>query len=74
MADVYKRQKLGKSEVENLRLSPTGDEDIGRLDVTMHNAAVVGRIECVGDLNAQLQQLVNLERTVLDLVLERLTI
>jgi len=40
----------------------------------MHNAAVVGRIECIGNLKAQLQQLVNLERPVLDLVLEGLTI
>src|SRR5208283_788602 len=71
---IAARVQLGKSEVENLRLSPAGDEYIGWLDVTMHNTAAVGSVECVGNLNAKLQQLVDLERTVLDLVLERLTI
>src|SRR5208283_5029202 len=40
----------------------------------MHNPAAVGSVKCVGNLNAELQQLVDLERTVLDLVLQGLTI
>ena len=46
------------------------NKDIRRLDVAMDNSAGVGSIECVRDLNTHLQQLLNLERPALDLVLE----
>ena len=46
------------------------DEDIGRLDVAMDDAAGVRGVERVGDLDADLQQLFHFERPARDLVLE----
>ena len=47
---------LGQSEVEHLGMPALGDEDIRRLDVTMHDALGVRRIQRIGDLDGQSQQ------------------
>ena len=42
--------KLGKPEVQNLRLPTLRDEDVGGLDVAMDDAFGVRRLEGIGDL------------------------
>ena len=55
-------------------MSALGDKDIRWFDVAMDNAAGVSRVECVGNLDTQFQQLFNLERAALDLVFEGCTV
>ena len=68
------RREFNQSKIQNFRLSSGSDEDVRRLDVTMHDAAVVRGIQSVGDLDSVFQQFRKLERPVLDLVLEGLPI
>jgi hypothetical protein len=51
-------------------LTSLRNKDVRRLDVAMHNPAGVSRIERIRDLNSQLKQLRNLQRTPLDHMLE----
>ncbi len=46
------------------------EKQIRRLDIAVYNSAGVGGIESVGNLDSHLQQLFDLERTALDLVLK----
>src|SRR2546427_10202290 len=50
------------------------DEDIGRFDVTVNDPLRMGSIQCVGNLDAQLQQLLRVERPAGNAVLERLAL
>ena len=50
--------QLGKSEIQNLRLPAIGDEDVGRLDIAVNDALAMGYVERVGDLDADVEQLV----------------
>ena len=56
------RRQLGQAEVEELYLSALRDEDVGRLDVAMDDAVLVRGVERVGDLDAEVEDLVGLER------------
>ena len=51
-----------------------GDKNIGRLDVAMHDALRVGRIERVGNLNRQTEQNFHLNRPSADAMLQRLAV
>src|SRR5215471_21180614 len=62
---------LGQSEVENLGVTPLGDKDIRGLDVAMHDAFAVCRIERVGNLNSERQDVFRLQWTASDAVLQR---
>ena len=53
---------LGQAEVEQLRLTPLGHEDVGRLDVAVHDPARMRRLEGVGDLGPQLEQRLERQR------------
>ena len=64
------RGEFRQSEIENLGLASLSDKDIRRFDVTMHNSAGVGGIECVGNLYTQFEQLRGLERATLDHMLQ----
>ena len=44
--------ELGQTEVENLRLTPIGNEDVRRLDVAMNDALRLCRIERPSNLDA----------------------
>jgi hypothetical protein len=43
-------------------MSSLRDEDVRGLDVAMHDARGASGIECVGDLDAEQQNLVDLDR------------
>ena len=49
---------LSQSEVENLGVSAFGDENVRGLDVAVNDAAGVGRVESVGDLDAEPSRIV----------------
>ena len=49
-----------------------GDENIGGLDIPMNDALGVGRVERVRDLDAQVEQLFEVERIASNGVFERL--
>ena len=60
---------LRQSEIHDLDLPARGDEDVRRLDVAMHHALGVRRIQRVRNLDGQIQQFVQLERRAADLCL-----
>ena len=49
-------RNLRQPEIENLRMSPPRHEDVGRLDVAMHDPLAVRRIEPVGNLYRDAEQ------------------
>jgi len=51
-----------------------GDEDVGRLDVTVDDPLGVGGVERVGDLDPQSEENVQLQRSGPDAVLQRLAV
>ncbi len=58
-------------EIQNLGLPAIGDENIRGLDVAMHDAFRVRRVECIRDSGAQVQKHFDIERPVIERVLER---
>ena len=59
------RCQLRQPEVQNLGLSLSGHEDIRWLDVAMDDAFSVGRVQPLGDLNSDIDQPVELQRSSL---------
>src|ERR1700733_1333552 len=55
------REDFRQTEVENLRVSASCNEDICRLDVAMDDAFGVGRIQRIGDLDAERQELLRVD-------------
>ncbi len=48
--------KLGQPEVDDLSLPARRDQDVRRLNVAMHDAFAVRRVQGVGDLNGEIEQ------------------
>ena len=65
------RTDLGQSEVQNLRVAASGDEQIRRLDIAVDDPGGMRRFERVGDLDRQWQQLIEIERAPGDAMLQR---
>ena len=65
---------LRQAEIQDLRRPALHEEDVRGLDVAMHDSLRVRRIEAVGDLDADLQELRDLDGPGGDAVLERLAL
>ena len=55
-----------QTEIENLRMPAPRDEDVGRLDVAMHDALAVRCVEPVGNVNGNAEQVFGFERPAQD--------
>ena len=64
------RSELGKSEIENFGVLSLSYKNIGRLDVAVDDSLRVGRIQGIGDLDADRQQGVEFQGTARDVVLQ----
>src|ERR1700688_2635915 len=67
-------KKLGEAEIEDFGLAAFGHEYVGRLDVAMNDASSVCNIESVGNLNSEIKNLLDGERSALDMVTESFTV
>ena len=65
-------QSLGQPKVKNLGLSALRDEKICGFHIAMHDPFVVGCIQCIGDLNPEVQHLLGGERLAGNEVFESL--
>jgi hypothetical protein len=63
-----------EAEVENFCVAAAGDEDVGRFYVAVNDAGGVGGVESVGDLNADIEKLIEIDGTIADQMLERLAV
>ena len=61
-------EELGEAEVHDLHVAALGQENICGLDVSMHDALRVRGVKGVGDLDTEIDNLVNLERAARDAV------
>ncbi len=73
--DVTERQRsFRQAEIQDLRLPAFHEKDVCGLDVAVHDALRVRRVEAVGDLDADLQELRDLDGPDGDAVLEGLAL
>jgi hypothetical protein len=57
--------ELGQAEVQDLRVTAIGDENVGGLDVAVDDPFGVRGIESIANLDAEFEQPVQLERPAL---------
>ena len=69
-----RRAHLRQPEIQNFGVASVRYEDIGRLDVTVHDALDVGRIESVRNLDGKRQQRLQFQRSIADRVLQGLAL
>ena len=63
-------RELGQAEVEHLDAIAMGDEQVGRLDVPVDDAAAVRRVERLGDLPGEVQHARGGQRPFFDQLLD----
>jgi hypothetical protein len=68
------RQQLCQTEIQDLCLPVPGHKEVGRLDVAVHNAAPVCRLQRSGNLQSQRQQFLQFHRPFGQNVFERLAL
>src|SRR5262249_24384680 len=49
-------KELRNAEIHNLGVSAFRDKNIGRLNVAMNNPHLVGSVQCIGDLDSEIEQ------------------
>ncbi len=64
--------ELRQAEIEDLGLAASGDKNIGGLDVAMNDAFCMRGVERVGNLDSEVEHLVECERLLADAMLQRL--
>jgi hypothetical protein len=64
--------RLGQAPVNHERLAVLADDHIGGLDVAVEDAAAVGILDGVADVDAPAQELAQFQRPSADVVLEGL--
>ena len=69
---LSRQRDFRQPEIQNLCLSSIRHEDIRGLDVAMHDALRVRGVQSVRDLNAQIEQSLDLQRLARDPMAERL--
>ena len=88
MLGAYRRRRRGigrrrmplrahhfcQAKVQHLHLLTFGDEDVRRLDVAVDDPLAVGRVQCVGNLNGDVEQGLAVQRAAGNAVLQRLAI
>jgi hypothetical protein len=65
------RAHLREAEVEELGVAARADKNVCRLDVAVDDIRGMGGVQCVGDLDPQLQHRIKSEWTVGESVLQR---
>ena len=68
------QRDLGQPEIQNLRLTSIRHEDVRGLDVPVDDALGMSRVESVGDLDAQIEHRLDLQRPARDQVPKRLSL
>ncbi len=63
-----------RAKIEDLDLTAAGDENIGGLNITVNDALCVRRIKAICDLNAEIEQAVEVEAFSFYEVLERVAL
>jgi hypothetical protein len=59
IAVAAQERSLRQPEIEDLRMASAGNKDIRRLDIPVNDAARMRRIESIGDLDRQREQLLD---------------
>ncbi len=65
---------MAETKIQNFHVPARADKNICRLDVAVNNSAGMRCIQRVGNLDAEIEQLIELQRTALDAVLEGLAL
>ena len=64
-------RKFGEAKIENLHAARIGDEDIAGSDVAMNDAFGMSGLKRIGDVDAEVDELMDIERTVGQAVAQR---
>jgi hypothetical protein len=73
-ADGFCAGNFGEAEIQNFGVAALGDENVGGLDVAMNDAFAVGGVERVGNLDGEIEQVVQFHRAAGDGVLQSLAV
>jgi hypothetical protein len=71
VAELARPLRFRQTEIEDFRLAALGDKDVRRLDVAMDNFLLMRRIERIGNLDRQFEQVGQFERLAGNPVLQR---
>src|SRR5580693_8636580 len=67
---VWLERDLRQTEVQNFGVTSLGDEDVGRLNVTVNDALPMSCVECVGNFNSDLQDTIQIHWAIANHMLQ----